>query len=184
MAEETSAVEVAVAAEPAKATPKRKVAAKKAPAKAAVAKKAPAKKAVAKKAPAKKAAAKKITSKGKKAATKKPADLRTVALDTGRNAFLAGLGVYGKAYDQMAEQLVSIQKQVEEAQARLETRRKQAESIYNSLVKRGEAVEKEAKKAIDDIEFDAITDRKKLEEQMNKAKARFEELRSKLVNAV
>lgn len=183
MAEETSAVEVTVAAEPAKATPKRKAVAKKAPVKAA-AKKAPAKKAVAKKAPTKKAAAKKATAKGKKAAAKKPADLRTVALDTGRNAFLAGLGVYGKAYDQMAEQLVNIQKQVEEAQSRLETRRKQAESIYDSLVKRGEAVEKEAKKAIDDIEFDAITDRKKLEEQMNKAKARFEELRSKLVNAV
>ncbi len=180
MAENTSVptAKVAKVAKVAKATPKPKAAAKQAPVKA-TAKKVAAKKIVAKKTPIKKTGAK-----GKKAAAKKPVDLRTIALDTGRNAFLAGLGVYGKAYDQMADQLDGIQKQVEDAQSRLEVRRKQAESIYDSLVKRGEAVEKEARKAIDDMELDAITDRIKLEEQMSKAKKRFEELRSKLVNAV
>ncbi len=172
MAEETSAV-TTQAAKLAKATPKRNIAAKKSPVKA-----------VAKKAAAKKAPAMKVAVKGKKTAPRKPAGLRSIALDTGRNAFLAGLGVYGKAYDQMADQLENIQQQVQEAQSRLEVRRQQAESIYDSLVKRGEAVEKEARKAINDMEFDAITDRKKLEEQMSKAKARFEALRSKLINAV
>ena len=109
MAENTSVptAKVAKVAKVAKATPKPKAAAKQAPVKA-TAKKVAAKKIVAKKTPIKKTGAK-----GKKAAAKKPVDLRTIALDTGRNAFLAGLGVYGKAYDQMADQLDGIQKQVE-----------------------------------------------------------------------
>ena len=40
-----------------------------------------------------------------------------------------------------------------------------------------------ALKAFDDLELDALTDRSKLEDQMNKAKARFEELRSKFKKA-
>lgn len=162
------------------ATRAKATASKAAPkAKASVKKAAPKRKAVAKKATAKPATAKKAT-------VKKPAakrDLRAVAVETGRNAFRAGLGVYGKAYDQLQDQFETLQKQVDEAQSRLDTRRKQAEELYESLVKRGEVVEKDALKAFDDLELDALTDRSKLEDQMNKAKARFEELRSQFKKA-
>ena len=111
-------------------------AAPKAAAKKAAAKKAPAK---AKKAPAKKKPAAKT-----KASTKAKTRARPKAIDTGRNALLAGLGVYGKAYDQVLEQFANLQEQVDEAQIRLTERRKQAEDLYKSLIKRGTAVEKEA----------------------------------------
>ena len=70
-------------------------AAPKAAAKKAAIKKAPAK---AKKAPAKKKPAAKTKA---KASTKAKTRARPKAVDTGRNALLAGLGVYGKAYDQV-----------------------------------------------------------------------------------
>ena len=95
-------------------------AAPKAAAKKAAVKKAPAK---AKKAPAKKKPAAKTKA---KASTKAKTRARPKAVDTGRNALLAGLGVYGKAYDQVLEQFSSLQEQVDEAQSRLTERRKQA----------------------------------------------------------
>jgi predicted nuclease with TOPRIM domain len=146
---------------------------------------APKRKTAAKKTPAKKATAKKTTSRAKTSAQKPAAkrDLRAVAVETGRNALRAGLGVYGKAYDQMQEQFEALQKQVDEAQNRLDGRRKQAEELYESLVKRGAIVEQDALKAFEDLELDALTDRSKLEEQMTKAKARFEALRAKLKKA-
>ena len=146
---------------------------------------APKRKTAAKKAPAKKANAKKTASRTKTSAKKTPTkrDLRAVAVETGRNALRAGLGVYGKAYDQMQEQFETLQKQVDEAQSRLDSRRKQAEELYASLVKRGAIVEQDALKAFEDLELDALTDRSKLEEQMAKAKARFEALRAKLKKA-
>lgn len=158
--------------------PKRKAAAKTAPAKKAAAKKVPAKKAAVKKTPAKKAATKASARKG--SGKQKATDFRSVAMETGRNALRAGLGVYGKAYDQVLEQIDGLQKQLDEAQSKLDQRRKQAETLYASLVTRGEALERDAIKAFNELELDAITDRKNLDAQMNKAKARFEELRSKL----
>jgi polyhydroxyalkanoate synthesis regulator phasin len=67
-------------------------------------------------------------------------------------------------------------------QDQLEERRKKADKMYKELVKRGKKVEKEAKGRIDDIdlpkiELNSLTDRKKLEKQLDKAKARFEELK-------
>lgn len=166
-------VEVTVEATATKAAPKRKAAAKRKPA----AKKAPAaKKTTAKRKPA----AKKATA---KKATAKKADLRAIAVEKGRSALLAGLGVYGKAYDQVLDQFENLQKQVDEAQSKLDERRKQAEDLYESLVARGELLEKDALKAFDELELDAIADRKKLEAQMNKAKARFDELRAKFKKA-
>jgi hypothetical protein len=144
-----------------KAAPKRKPAAKRKP----VARKA--------------AAAKKPAAKRKPAVrktTKKAAqNFTTDARESGRNAFLAVLGFYGKAYDQVQEQYDNLQKQLEE-------NRKKAEKAYKELVKRGEKVEKDARKVVDDIdlpkfELDSLTDRKKLDEQLDKAKARFEELK-------
>ena len=65
-------------------------------------------------------------------------------------------------------------------QKRVETRRKNADKAYKELVKRGKKVEKEAKVALDDLDIpklDNLTDRKKLEQQLNKARARFGELK-------
>jgi hypothetical protein len=143
-----------------KAAPKRKAATKRKPA--------------AKKAAARKPAAKKAT---KKAAP----DFAARARETGRDAFLASLGFYGKAYDQVQEQFDSIQDQLEE-------RRGKADDLYQELIKRGKKVEKNAKKAIKDIdlpefELDSLTDRKKLEAQLDKAKARFEELKDRVQQA-
>jgi hypothetical protein len=141
-----------------KAAPKRKPAVKRKP---AATKRKPA---AAKRKPAAKRASKKASN-----------DFAAQAKETGRNAFLAGLGFYGKAYDQAQEQYNTIQDQLEE-------RRKKADKMYKELVKRGKKVEKNAKGRIDDIELpkielDSLTDRKKLDKQLDKAKARFEELK-------
>jgi hypothetical protein len=134
-----------------KAAPKRKPAAKK-------------------KAPAKRKPA------AKKAAARKPVeDFANRAQEAGREAFLASLGFYGKAFDQVQEQFESLQERMEE-------RRKQADKLYQELVKRGEKVEADAKGRLESIELpkfelDSLTDRAKLEEQLEKARARFEELK-------
>ena len=144
-----------------------------------------AKKAAVKKAPAKakKASAKRKPAAKIKASTKGKTRARPKAIDTGRNALLAGLGVYGKAYDQALEQFANLQEQVDEAQTRLTERRKQAEDLYKSLIKRGTAVEKEALKALADLELDSVADRSKLEAQMKKAKSRFDDLKTKFGKA-
>jgi hypothetical protein len=138
-------------------------------------------KAAAKAAPKRKPAAKrKVAAKAKPAARKTTAkkaapEFAARAQEAGRNAFLAGLGFYGKAYDQAQEQFNS-------AQSQLEDRRKKADKLYKELVKRGKKVEKDAKIAIKDIdlpklELDSLADRKKLDKQLKKAKARFAELK-------
>ena len=170
----------------AKVKAKAKGAPKKATAKKAATKKVVAKKAVAKK-PALKTKAKaqskaKAQPKAKaqaKAKTSSKKRARPAAVDTGRKALLAGLGVYGKAYDQVLEQFAGMQEQVDDAQNRLSASRKQAEAIYQSLVKRGSAVEKDALRALADLELDSLADRTKLEAQMKKAKARFDQLKAK-----
>jgi hypothetical protein len=159
---------------------KAKVAPKKATAKKAATKKVAAKKTVAKK-PAVKTKAKAKAQPKAKASSKKRA--RPTAVDTGRKALLAGLGVYGKAYDQVLEQFSGMQEQVDDAQNRLSASRKQAEAIYQSLVKRGSAVEKDALRALADLELDSLADRTKLEAQMKKAKARFDQLKAKFGKA-
>lgn len=129
----------------------------------------------------------KTAAKRKPAVKRKPAPKRATAKkatpefaanaqETGRKVFLASLGVYGKAYDQAQEQLGGLQKL-------METRRKKADKVYKELVKRGEKLEKDAKVAIKDIdlpklELESLTDRKKLEAQLKKAKARFTELKT------
>ena len=136
-----------------------------------------------------KPAAKRSAAKRKPAAQRKPAARKTTAKkstpefverarEAGRNAFLASLGFYGKAFDQAQDQFNNLQDD-------LEARRKKADKVYKELVKRGKKVEKDAKGAIDDIdlpkiELDSLTDRKELEKQLEKAKARFEELRDSL----
>ena len=146
--------------------------------KTAASKAAPKKAAAKRKPVARKTAAKKVAP--KKAAAKKTSKKATPAFanraqEAGRNAFLASLGFYGKAFDQVQDQFNTLQDQLEE-------RRAKADKSYKELVKRGTKVEKNAKGAIKDIEFpkfdlDSLTDRAKLEAQLNKAKARFEELK-------
>ena len=145
------------------------------------------KKTTAKRKPAAKTTAKKATAKRKpvarKAAPKKTArkaapDFSARAQEAYRNAFLASLGFYGKAFDQVQEQFNTLQDQ-------LEARRAKTDKACKELVKRGAKVEKDAKKAINDIdlpklELDNLTDRKKLDAQLKKAKARFEELKDTL----
>ncbi len=124
------------------------------------------------------AAKRKPVAKRKPAAKRKPVARKTTpefavkAQEAGRNVFLAGLGFYGKAFDQAQEQYKTIQD-------RMESRRKQADKLYKELVKRGKKVEKNAKVAFKDIELDIdnLTDRKKLDKQLKKVKARFEDLK-------
>ena len=54
--------------------------------------------------------------------------------------------------------------------------------MYKDLVKRGKKVEKDTRGALGDLEvpkleLDSLTDRKKLDKQLKKAKARFAELK-------
>jgi esterase/lipase len=109
-------------------------------------------------------------SKPKKAAT----TFAATAQDTGRTVLLAGLGFYGKAYDQAQEQLNGLQQLMAQ-------RRKQADKVYKELVKRGEKLEKDAKSALKEIELPRLElsslDRKKLEQQLTKAKARLNEFK-------
>ena len=161
MAEATAPV-----TETAKKAAPRKTAARKTTARKAAPRKAAPRKAASRKAAPRKAAP-------NKAATRQ--DFAGRAQEVGREAFLASLGFYGKAFDQAQEQFDSLQE-------RLEQRRKQANKLYRELVKRGEKVEADAKDALEDlelpkIELDSLTDRKKLEEQLEKVRARFEELK-------
>jgi hypothetical protein len=149
-----------------KAAPKAQAAPK------AAAKRKPAVKKVAAKKPAARKAA------PKKAAKKSTVDFGARAQETGRNAFLASLGFYGKAFDQVQDQFSDLQDQ-------LAARRKKTNKLYTELVKRGEKVEKATKSRIDDIEMpefklESLTDRKKLEAQLDKAKARFSELKNSI----
>lgn len=138
----------------------------------------------AKKAPARKTAAKKTTAKKtttRKTAPKKPAQpaFAAKAQENARNVFLAGLGFYGKAFDE-------AQTRMDDAQARMKERREKAEDLFNELVKRGEKVEKEAKKALKDFEMPELkladTDeiRKEIEARLDKARESFESLRDSL----
>jgi len=154
-----------------KTAPKRKTAPRKT---AAQRKPAPKRKAAPRKAAPRKTTARKNTAR-KAAPRKSTPDFTERAQEAGRNAFLAGLGFYGKAYDQAQERFDSLQ-------SRMEKRRKDADKLYKELVKRGQRVEKDARSALDDLELpkidlDNLTDRKKLEAQIEKARARLEELR-------
>ena len=133
---------------------------------------APKRKAATKTTAKRKPAAKKTAA--RKPAAKKPVTVQTRVTEASRNAFLASLGLYGLAFDQMQEQLKN-------AEGELNSRRKKADKLYQDMVKRGEKVEKQAKEAIDEIDMPKIEvptlDRSKLEAQLEKAKARFAELK-------
>lgn len=170
--ENTSTTETtATAAKPKRKYTRRKASSATTTRKATTARKQPA---------ARKAATGRAASSGRKAAPRRSAakaqpELAARAREASRNAFLAGLGFYGKAFDQVQEQFNTVQSQ-------LESRRKKADKYYAELVKRGKKVEKQARSAMDDIElpridFDSIADRSRFEAQLEKARERFNELR-------
>lgn len=111
----------------------------------------------------------------RKTAAKKAPSLQNRVSDASRTALLASLGFYGMAFDQVQDQLKNVEDE-------LSARRKKADKLYQSMVKRGEKVEKQARNAIDDIELPSLEtaglDRAKIEARLAKAKARFEELKS------
>ncbi len=110
----------------------------------------------------------------RKTAAKKTVSLQSRVTEVSRNAFLASLGFYGMAFDQ-------VQGQIKTVESELTARRKKADKLYADMVKRGQKVEKQAKTAIDDIDLPklevAALDRAKLEAQLEKARARFAELK-------
>lgn len=179
MAEETNATTESPESS-AKAAPKRKTAARRNAARKTAASGATTRKTTPRKTAASKGAAGKTTTRRKtaprKAAARKASpDIAARAREASRGAFLAGLGFYGKAFDQVQDQFNTVQSQ-------LESRRKKADKLYADLVRRGEKVEKKALSAIDDIdlsrlEFTSITDRKQLEARLGKVRKRFSELR-------
>ncbi|WP_175580181.1 hypothetical protein [Kineobactrum sediminis] len=183
-ATETSAAAPAETTTASKAAPKPKTAARKSTASKTTASKSTPRKTATAKAPGGKASAVKTTRKkaaprkatAKRGRRKATPDLAARAQEAGRNAFLASLGFYGKAFDQVQEQFTNLQGQ-------LESRRKVANKTYADLVKRGTRVEKDAKGLIRDIELprlelESLTDRKKLEARLGQARARFNELKS------
>lgn len=160
---------------PAKAAPKRKTATRKKTAAGTAARKTTARKTTSRKTTARKTTARKTAARRKAAPRKASPDLAARAREASRGAFLASLGFYGKAFDQVQDQFNTVQSQ-------LESRRKKADKLYAELVKRGEKVEKKALNAIDDIdlsrlEFTSLADRRQLEARLGKVRRRFSELR-------
>jgi polyhydroxyalkanoate synthesis regulator phasin len=147
-----------------KAAPKRKTATRKTAAKT-----------TAKTTVKRKPAVRKTTA--RKATARKAPSLQTRVTEAGRNAFLASLGLYGMAFDEAEKRLKTVESE-------LTARRKKADKLYADMVKRGEKVEQQARSVIDDFDlprFEAARlDREAVEAQIEKARARFEELRKSL----
>ncbi|MGB0188711.1 MAG: hypothetical protein ACPF9H_08830 [Aequoribacter sp.] len=177
---ETVAATIEAEAKPKRA--RRTTAAKKAPVKK-VAAKTTARKSATDKAEATKTTATKTrrtAAKAKPAAAKtrakaKPETAKESAFELPRKAVLAGLGVYGKAFDEVQTRLKSLNEE-------LEAQRGKASELYKELVARGEKVETEAKEKLADIDTSkfaiaTLADREAIEARIEKAKGRFERLR-------
>lgn len=149
---------------------------------AAQAKKATAKrKTTARKTTARKTTARKTTAR-RSAPAKNAAKVQNRVSETYRNAFLASLGFYGMAFDQVQDRVKSVESD-------LTARRKKADKLYSDMVKRGQKVEKQAKERLDDIDLpkidlDDLATRAKLDAQLAKARARFEDLRATVTSKV
>ena len=133
--------------------------------------KAQAKKTTVRKTTAKKASPKKSTAK------KAKLNFAEQAQENARNVFLAGLGAYGKAFEE-------AQSQIKDAQSQVKENRVKAKDLFNELVKRGEKVETKAKKKLKEIDLPELklADRDELREELrarlDKARDSFESLRN------
>lgn len=143
-------------------------------AKSAARKAAPKRKTATRKTAARKTTARKTTA--RKVNTRATATRKRVesnaskAQENSRKLFLAGLGVYGKLFDNVEDQLKAAEK-------RMENRRKEANKLYNELVKRGTKVEKEARKTLDEMPKPELKMPKEVEARIEKAKGRLDDLR-------
>ena len=142
---------------------------------------APKTKAKAKKTTVRKTTANKASPKKASAKTAK-LNFAEQAQENARNVFLAGLGVYGKAFE-------GAQSQIKDAQSQVKENRAKAKDLFNELVKRGEKVETEAKKKLKEIDLPELkmpeiklADRGELREELrnrlDKARESFESLRN------
>jgi hypothetical protein len=138
--------------------------------------KAKARKTTVRKTTAKKASPKKATAK------KAKLSFAEQAQENARNVFLAGLGAYGKAFEE-------AQSQIKDAQSQVKENRAKAKDLFNELVKRGEKVETKAKKKLKEIDLPELkmpelklADRDELREELrnrlDKARDSFESLRN------
>ena len=127
------------------------------------------------KATARKTSAGKATPR-RSAPKKASAKVQSRVSEASRNAFLASLGFYGMAFDQVQDRVKSVESE-------LTARRKKADKLYSDMVKRGQKVEKQAKARLEDMELpkfelDELANRAKLDAQLAKARARFAELKA------
>ncbi len=127
----------------------------------------------ARKVPARKTASKKSAT--KKAAVKKPEPSFAVkAQENAHNVFLAGLGAYGKAFEE-------AQSQIEDARSQVKETRGKAGDLFNELVKRGEKVQTKARKRIKDLDLPKLklklADHDELRARIDKARESFDTLR-------
>jgi hypothetical protein len=142
---------------------------------------APKTKAKATKTTVRKTTAKKASPK-KASAKKAKLNFAEQAQENARNVFLAGLGAYGKAFEE-------AQTQIKDAQSQVKENRAKAKDLFNELVKRGEKVETKAKKKLKEIDLPELkmpelklADREELREELrnrlDKARDSFESLRN------
>ena len=121
-------------------------------------------------------------SSGKKARTNKAEPVvAATTQENVRNVFLAGLGFYGKAFEE-------AQSQIKENRCKLEQSREKASELFDELVKRGEKVESDTRKKLKNLDLPdlkipelKLTDREELREdlraRLDKARASFNTLR-------
>ncbi|WP_372750043.1 phasin family protein [Litorivivens sp.] len=86
----------------------------------------------------------------------KTSQLKEVS-DMAKNIWLAGLGAYGRAFD--------------EAQERYEQASKESPRLFNELVEKGRKLETQARTAIDDVTAKSKGTATSIEERINKVRA-------------
>ena len=99
-----------------------------------------------------------------------------------RNVFLAGLGLYGRAIEEALNQ-------IRENRSKLEQSREKAGELFDELVKRGEKVEIDTRKKLQDLELPELkipevklANSEELRRRLDKARDSFNALR-KVVSA-
>lgn len=88
--------------------------------------------------------------------SKEKANLKDVG-DVAKNIWLAGLGAYGRAFD--------------EAQERYEQASKETPRLFNELVEKGKKLEGQARATLDDVTAKSKGTASSLEERINKMRA-------------
>lgn len=88
--------------------------------------------------------------------SKEKANLKDVG-DVAKNIWLAGLGAYGRAFD--------------EAQERYEQASKETPRLFTDLVEKGKSLESQARATIDDVAAKGKGTATSLEERINKMRA-------------